>query len=638
MADPSTYRPKTSEIPTDAGVYRYWDEFDRVIYVGKAKNLRNRLTSYFTDPANLHHRTWTMLNTAVRVDWVTVASEVEALQLEHSWIKEFDPRFNVRFRDDKSYPWLAISTSEKFPRVMVVRGERRKGWKYFGPYVQAWAIRDTIDRLLRVFPVRTCSENVFKRAKASGRPCLLGYIDKCSAPCVDKISEADHRELVSGFISLVEGDTSRIIKRLQSEMSIASDELEFERAARLRDDIAAVESVAQKSAVVLSPDADVDVIAIHDDELAAGVQIFHVRSGRVRGERGFVTDKTEDTDASGIMVRVLQQMYSADGGETPPREIVVSHDPQDVEVVSQWLSQRRGSAVDIRVPQRGSKKLLMETVVRNAEQSLASYRAKRGADIASRGHALEEIAEYLDLKQAPLRIECIDVSHLDGTDVVASLVVFEDGLPLKSDYRRFVIKHGQGNDDVRSIAEVVTRRFKHVEPDVAEGQSAPRKRFAYPPQLLVVDGGKPQINAAAEALAMIGVDIAVVGLAKRLEELWLPDSSDPVIMPRTSEGLFLLQRIRDEAHRFAIGHQRNRARKSLMDSILDDISGLGPARKKSLIKHFGSVKKLRAATVEEIAEIPGVGAQLAESIHGQLAAMESTPALNTATGEIIEGS
>ncbi|MEY3277726.1 MAG: excinuclease subunit UvrC, partial [Actinomycetota bacterium] len=513
------------------------------------------------------------------------------------------------------------------------------GWKYFGPYVQAWAIRDTIDRLLRVYPVRTCSDTTFNRAKASGRPCLLGYIDKCSAPCVGKISESDHRDLVSGFISLVEGDTNRVIKRLNLEMTEASNELEFEKAARLRDDIAAVESVAQKSAVVLSPDADVDVIAVHDDELAAGVQVFHVRGGRVRGERGFVTDKNEDTDASGIMVRVLQQLYAADGGEVPPREVVVSHEPQDLEVVAEWLTQRRGSIVDIRVPQRGSKKLLMETVMRNAEQSLASYRAKRGADLASRGRALEQIAEYLDLKQAPLRIECIDVSHLDGTDVVASLVVFEDGLPLKSDYRRFVIKHGQGNDDVRSIAEVVTRRFKHVETEPADGTVGPavRKRFAYPPQLLVIDGGKPQINAASKALAETGTEIAVVGLAKRLEELWLPGSADPVIMPRNSEGLFLLQRIRDEAHRFAISHQRKRARKSLMDSVLDDIPGLGPARKKLLIKEFGSVKKLRAASVEEIAAISGVGPALAQSLFESLAAIDVTPAINTATGEVIEG-
>lgn len=635
MADLSQWRPKTSDIPTSPGVYRYWDEHERVIYVGKAKNLRNRLTSYFTDPASLHERTQTMLATAVRVDWVTVASEVEALQLEHTWIKEFDPRFNVRFRDDKSYPWLAVTLNETFPRVFVVRGERRRGIKYYGPYVQAWVIRETIDRLLRVYPVRTCSETAFKRAKASGRPCLLGYIDKCAAPCVGRVDAEEHRALMQGFISLIEGDTKPVLKRLQAEMAVASDALEFEKAARLRDDIAAVESVAQKSAVVLAADADADVIAIVDDELAAGIQVFHVRQGRIRGERGFVTDKQDSATASDIMLRVLQQLYAEDGGEVPPKEVLVSINPSDFEIAEAWLAERRGSHVDIRVPQRGDKRLLMETVQANAEQSFVLYRTRRGADIASRSRALEEIADSLDLKNAPLRVECIDVSHLDGTNVVASLVVFEDGLPAKSDYRRFVLKHGQGNNDVLSIAEVVTRRFKDSS---AEEDPHRRKKFAYPPQLLVVDGGKPQVAAAAEALEALGVSIPVVGLAKRLEELWLPDASDAVIMPRNSEGLFMLQRIRDEAHRFAIAHQRGRARKSLLESTLDDIPGLGDVRKKSLIKHFGSVKRLKLASEEDIASVPGIGPQLAATVFSALAAEEVRPAVNTATGEILEGS
>jgi excinuclease ABC subunit C len=575
-----------------------------------------------------------MLATAVRVDWVTVASEVEALQLEHTWIKEFDPRFNVRFRDDKSYPWLAITVNEQFPRVFVVRGERKKGVRYFGPYVQAWVIRDTIDRLLRVFPVRTCSEGVFRRAKASGRPCLLGYIDKCSAPCVGRITPEDHKKLISGFASLIEGDTKSILRDLKAQMDTASEELEFERAARLRDDISAVEAVAQKSSVVLPVDSQTDVIAIHDDDLAAGVQVFHVRDGRIRGERGFVTDKLDSADAADIMLRVLQQLYAEDGGEVPPREVLVNIEPADLEIAQSWLSLRRGSTVEIRVPQRGDKKALMETVERNAEQSFALYRSKRGADIASRSRALEEIAEYLDLRNAPLRIECIDVSHLDGTNVVASLVVFEDGLSIRNQYRRFVLKHGQGNNDVLSIAEVVTRRFRD---SGAETDPAARKKFAYPPQLLVVDGGKPQVAAAAEALELAGVSIPVVGIAKRMEELWLPDASDPVIMPRTSEGLFMLQRIRDEAHRFAISHQRQRARASLIESTLDAVPGLGDVRKKSLIKHFGSVKKLRAASVEQISEVPGIGPQLAQTLVAFLAAEETGPSLNTATGEIVDG-
>ncbi len=634
MADLSQWRPKTSDIPTSPGVYRYWDEHQRVIYVGKAKNLRNRLTSYFTDPASLHERTQTMLATAVRVDWVTVASEVEALQLEHTWIKEFDPRFNVRFRDDKSYPWLAVTWNDAFPRVFVVRGERRRGIKYYGPYVQAWVIRDTIDRLLRVYPVRTCSETVFKRAKASGRPCLLGYIDKCSAPCVGRVDAEEHRELVQGFVSLIEGDTKTVLRRLHAEMAEASEALEFEKAARLRDDISAVESVAQKSSVVLPADADADVIAIVDDELAAGIQVFHVRQGRIRGERGFVTDKQDSGSASDIMLRVLQQLYADDGGEVPPREVLVSVEPSDISIAQEWLTNRRGSNVDIRVPQRGDKRALMETVEQNASQSFALYRTRRGADIASRSRALEEIAEYLDLKNAPLRIECIDVSHLDGTNVVASLVVFEDGLPAKSDYRRFVLKHGQGNNDVLSIAEIVTRRFRDSQ-NVDEPGA--RKKFSYPPQLLVVDGGKPQVAAAAEALELLGISIPVVGLAKRLEELWLPDASDPIIMPRNSEGLFMLQRIRDEAHRFAIAHQRGRARKSLLESTLDDIPGLGEMRKKALMKHFGSVKRLKAATETEIGEVPGIGPQLAATVFAGLAAEVSAPAVNTATGEILDG-
>ena len=631
MKDISQWRPATSAIPTSPGVYRYWDLHENVIYVGKAKNLRNRLTSYFQDPAGLHPRTQTMLQTAQRVDWVTVETEVEALQLEHTWIKEYDPRFNVRFRDDKSYPWLAISMTDKFPRVLVVRGARRKGWKYFGPYVQAWTIRDTIDRLLRVFPVRTCSDVTFKRAKASNRPCLLGYIDKCAAPCVGRIDETGHMDLIKGFTALVDGDVKPTLRTLNKEMQQASDELEFEKAARLRDDIAAVEWVAQKSAVVLEPSAVSDVFAVYDDELSAAVQIFHVRDGRLRGERGFVSDKQEDLSPGELLVRIFQQMYAEDGGEVPPREILVSHEVADFEVILNWLESRRGSSVDVRVPQRGDKRRLMETALANAELSLKGYRQRRGADIASRGHALEEIADYLDLKVAPLRMECIDVSHLDGTNVVASLVVFEDGLPQKSDYRRFVLRHGEGNDDVRSIAEVVERRFR------PQTEQEATKKFRYPPQLLVVDGGKPQVRAAAQVLAELGVDIPVCGLAKRLEEVWLADASDPIILPRNSEGLFMLQRLRDEAHRFAIAHQRQRARKSLVDSLLDEIPGLGQVRKTTLIKHFGSVKKLRAASVEQISEVPGIGAALAATIRDRVAATPEGLVINTATGEVTEG-
>ncbi|MEY4323789.1 MAG: excinuclease subunit UvrC [Actinomycetota bacterium] len=622
------WRPKTGDIPTSPGVYRYWDENQRVIYVGKAKNLRNRITSYFADVDSLHPRTVAMLETAQSIDWVSVNSEVEALQLEHSWINEYDPRFNVRFRDDKSYPWLAVSVNEKFPRVMVVRGDRRKGWKYFGPYIQAWQIRDTIDRLLRVFPVRTCSDANFKRAKASGRPCLLGYIDKCAAPCVGRLDETQHRELIDGFIDLINGESKTLLKRLNVEMQTASDALEFEKAARLRDDIAAVESVVQRSAVVLSQNAEADVIAVFDDELAASVQVFHVRQGRITGERGFVSDKSEDSSRGELLERFVSQLYEK--SESIPAEILVSAEIENQLLLADWISEKRGKKVEIRVPQRGEKLEVMQLVQKNAESALALYRSRRGADIASRSQALEEIAEYLDLKNAPLRIECIDVSHFDGDNVVASLVVFEDGLPQKSAYRRFVIKHGRGNDDVGSIAEVVERRFK------SEAQADTRK-FAYPPQLLVIDGGAPQVNAASEVLQSLNQKIPVVGLAKRLEEVWLPDSSDPIIFPRSSEGLFMLQRVRDEAHRFAIAHQRQRGRKSLLASTLDDISGLGEVRKKSLLKAFGSLKKLKQATVEDIASVPGIGSVLAESIHSQLAALEPEISINMTTGEVVEG-
>lgn len=622
------WRPKTGDIPTSPGVYRYRDADSRIIYVGKAKNLRARISSYFADPTTLHPRTIAMLETARSVDWVTVNSEIEALQLEHSWISEYDPRFNVRFRDDKSYPWLAFSLSDKYPRVMVVRGDRRKGWRYFGPYIQAWHIRETIDRLLRVFPVRTCSDANFKRAKAAQRPCLLGYIDKCSAPCVGRIGENEHRELVQGFISLIDGESKHLVARLSEEMSKASQDMEYERAARLRDDIAAVESVNQRSAVVLSQNADADVIAVFDDELAASVRVFHIRHGRISGERGFVTDKSEDSSHGELIERFIQQLYSSQ--EDIPKEVLVSSQCHNSEIVVDWLEAQRGKRIEIRVPQRGEKQEVMKLALKNAEEALQVYRSRRGADIASRSQALEEIAQYLDLKNAPLRIECIDVSHMDGSNVVASLVVFEDGLPTKNAYRRFVIKHGLGNNDVASIAEVVQRRFK------SESVDDPKK-FTYAPQLLVIDGGKPQVNAAAEVLESLGVSLPVIGLAKRLEEIWLPDASDPVIMPRSSEGLFMLQRVRDEAHRFAIAHQRSRARKSLMASVLDDIPGLGDVRKKSLLKNFGSFKKLKAATAEEISAVDGIGPVLAATIYEHLLQMDASSSLNATTGEVIEG-
>ncbi|MGW2856462.1 excinuclease ABC subunit UvrC, partial [Streptomyces sp. NPDC001215] len=528
MADPSSYRPKPGEIPDSPGVYRFRDEHRRVIYVGKAKSLRQRLANYFQDLAGLHPRTRTMVTTAASVEWTVVSTEVEALQLEYTWIKEFDPRFNVKYRDDKSYPYLAVTMNEEFPRVQVMRGQKRKGVRYFGPYSHAWAIRDTVDLLLRVFPVRTCSAGVFKNAARTGRPCLLGYIGKCSAPCVGRISPEDHTELAEEFCDFMAGRTGAYLRRLEKQMTEAAEDMEYERAGRLRDDIEALKKAMEKNAVVLTDATDADLIAVAEDELEAAVQIFHVRGGRVRGQRGWVTDKVEDVTTGALVEHALQQLYGEETGDSVPKEVLVPALPDPIEPVQDWLTGRRGSNVSLRIPQRGDKKALMETVQRNALQALALHKTKRASDLTTRSRALEEIAEALDLDSAPLRIECYDISHLQGEDVVASMVVFEDGLQRKSEYRRFQIKGFEGQDDVRSMHEVITRRFrrylaeKEKTGEWADGEIAPTeddgrpKRFAYPPQLVVVDGGQPQVAAARRALDDLGIDdIAVCGLAKR---------------------------------------------------------------------------------------------------------------------------
>ncbi|WP_217544297.1 excinuclease ABC subunit UvrC [Streptomyces sp. GbtcB6] len=707
MADPSSYRPKPGQIPDSPGVYRFRDEHRRVIYVGKAKSLRQRLANYFQDLAGLHPRTRTMVTTATSVEWTVVSTEVEALQLEYSWIKEYDPRFNVKYRDDKSYPYLAVTMNEEFPRVQVMRGHKKKGVRYFGPYGHAWAIRDTVDLLLRVFPVRTCSAGVFKNAARTGRPCLLGYIGKCSAPCVGRISPEDHGELAEEFCDFMAGRTGTYLRRLEKQMMEAAEEMEYERAARLRDDIEALKKAMEKNAVVLADATDADLIAVAEDELEAAVQIFHVRGGRVRGQRGWVTDKVEDVTTGALVEHALQQLYGEETGDAVPKEVLVPALPEPVEPVQEWLTGRRGANVSLRIPQRGDKKALMETVQRNAQQSLALHKTKRASDLTTRSRALEEIADALDLDSAPLRIECYDISHLQGDDVVASMVVFEDGLQRKSEYRRFQIKGFAGQDDVRSMHEVITRRFRrylaekertgewaedsaedvltasgtttasgpatasgvltatgiptasethsetHGGADTApdsdsDSDSGPvngfkdedgrPRKFAYPPQLVVVDGGQPQVAAAKRALDELGIDdIVVCGLAKRLEEVWLPEDDDPVVLPRSSEGLYLLQRVRDEAHRFAITYQRTKRAKRFRSSPLDDVPGLGETRKQALIKHFGSVKKLRSATIEQIQEVPGIGRKTAETIAVALAqAAPAAPAVNTATGEIMD--
>lgn len=666
MADPTTYRPAPGTIPTDPGVYKFRDAHRRVIYVGKAKNLRSRLTSYFADLTTLHPRTRQMVTTAASVEWTVVGTEVEALQLEYNWIKEFDPRFNVRYRDDKTYPMLAVTLNEEYPRVFVYRGPRRPGVRYFGPYAHAWAIRETVDLLTRVFPVRTCSNGVFRRSAQMGRPCLLGYIDKCAAPCVDRVDAAEHRQIADDFCDFLAGRTDSMIRRLEREMSSASADLDFERAARLRDDISALRRAMEKQAVVLGDGTDADVIAMVGDELETSVAIFHVRGGRVRGERGWVVEVQENASLGDQVGTFLLQFYGAEleMSSGVPREVLVPELPDDHEQLTQWLTQRRGSRVSLRVPQRGDKRTLAQTVERNAGEALTRHKLKRAGDLTTRSAALTELQEALGMDEAPLRIECIDISHVQGTDVVASLVVFEDGLPRKSDYRHYAIREAAGDgrsDDVASIAEVTHRRFLRHRSDIAGttgvrtgsgetqheitgheitdngGDLAPEaaldpatgrpRRFAYPPNLFVVDGGQPQVQAAAAVLDQLEVtDVTVIGLAKRLEEVWVPGDDEPVILPRNSEALFLLQRIRDEAHRFAIGFHRSKRSKRMTASALDGITGLGATRRTALVTHFGSVARLKEATVDQIAEVPGIGKTTARTVHEALHAPAAAPA------------
>ena len=630
MPDPSTYRPAPGTIPLEPGVYKFRDERGRVVYVGKAKSLRQRLNSYFADLSALHPRTRQMVTTAASVEWTVVHTEVEALQLEYTWIKEFDPRFNVRYRDDKSYPSLAVTLYEEFPRLQVMRGPKRKGVRYFGPYSHAWAIRETLDLLLRVFPARTCSAGVFKRAEQIGRPCLLGYIGKCSAPCVGRVTAQEHRQIVEDFCDFMAGRTETMIKRLERRMGEASGNLEFELAARLRDDVEALRRAMEKQAVVFGDGTDADVIAFAEDDLQAAVQIFHVRGGRVRGQRGWVIDKVEPFTTGELVEQFLTQFYG-DEDESVPREVLVPALPDDAgatDAIAEWLAERRGARVSLRVPQRGDKRALAETVARNAAQALTQHKLKRASDLTARSQALAELQDALDLPSAPLRIECFDVSHVQGTNVVASMVVFEDGLPRKSEYRRFALRDtGEGTGDVQWIAEVVRRRFyRYLDQQVEEGAEADErpgidtetgrpKKFAYPPNLLVVDGGAPQVAAARAVLDDLGIDdVALAGLAKRLEEVWLPGQETPAILPRTSEALYLLQRVRDEAHRFAITFHRQRRSKSMTVSGLDGIPGLGETRRKAVLKQFGSVKKLRQASAEDIATVPGIGPHTAAAI------------------------
>jgi excinuclease ABC subunit C len=640
---PSDFRPAPGSIPLAPGVYRFKDAHGRVIYVGKAKSLRSRVSSYFKE--GLHPRTAAMLQAASSVDWTVVANEVEALQLEYTLIKSEEPRFNIRFRDDKSYPYLAITVGEEVPRVFVTRAPKGKGVRYFGPYTHAWAIRNTLDAILRLYPIRSCSATTFRRANQVGRPCLLGDIGKCAAPCVGSITIADHRALVGEFISFLNSDPGRHLRALERRMNSAANELDYEKAARIRDDMVALNRALESSAVVLGEDTDADLIALVGDEVEMAFTIFSVRAGRVRGERARIVERSEAMEISGLMERVITETYGSE--QECPRQILVSIEPENRALLEAWLSSSRGRRVEIRVPQRGPKQALMETVILNANQALGLHRLRRSSDVSTRSQALAEIAQTLALPEIPLRIECFDISNLQGTEMVASMVVFEDGLPRKSEYRRFAIAlvgdQLRGPDDARAMYQVIARRLARLKSDryalsnqgdEIEAGGVPR-RFAYPPQLIVVDGGAPQVNAAAAAINDAGEDIRVVGLAKRLEEVWSPNDSDPVLLGRNSEALYLLQRIRDEAHRFAITYHRSKRSKAMLDSALDQIPGLGEGRRLALMAHFGSLRTLADASQEEIASLPGIGPVSAAAILHALANTSIGEKIDPATGEIL---
>lgn len=612
MANDLAFRPKTSEIPTEPGVYRFLDTTGRVLYVGKAKNLRARLSNYFGPLKSLHERTQRMLLSASDVKWTIVASEYEALQLEFTWIKEFEPPFNVRFRDDKSYPYLAISMKDEAPRAFVTRNRELSGVRYFGPYTQSWAIRDTLDSLLRVYPVRSCSSGVYQRAKRTGRPCLLAEIGKCTAPCVDRISKPDHKALAKRLGDFIGSGDQGHVTRLRKRMQTASDEQNFELAARLRDDIAALESVLEKSTVVLDQKVDADLIGLARDELSAAVSIFIVRGGRIRGTRSLVVDLELDRSNADLLEYLLQEIYSPNGkSQAPevPKQILVSELPNDQAALEVWLTELRAKPTTIAAPKRGDKAALLSTANQNAKHALTNYKLKRVSDFSARAEALSGLQKALGLENAPLRIECYDISHLSGSGTVGSMVVFEDGLPRKDQYRKFNLETA---DDTESIYQVLLRRLKYLASD------EPGEKFSYRPSLLVIDGGLPQLHAAERALTDSGIaGMSVISLAKRLEEVYVSGTSYPTILPRTSEELFLLQRIRDEAHRFAISAQRATRSKGITSALLE-IPGLGEQKARLLLRKFGSIKRLKLASEAEIASLPGFGDKLAKIVADHL--------------------
>jgi excinuclease ABC subunit C len=615
--DTVPYRPKAGEIPTQPGVYRFRDASGRVLYVGKAKNLRARLSNYFAPLRSLHERTRRMVTTAASVEWTVVGTDVESLQLEYTWIKEFDPPFNVKFRDDKTYPYLAITLADEAPRVIVTRNPRIPGARYFGPYPKIWAVRETIDLMIKAFPIRTCSDSSYKRAMETGRPCFPGQIGRCGGPCSGRVTIAEHRAMVDDFVAFMAGGDKRFVTEITQKMKDAAGAQEYEAAAKYRDQLQSLDAVLEKSAVVLADGLDTDLFGIVHDELAAAVQQFIVRGGRIRGVRAWMVDKELDLTLPELVDSILQTAY--DGANVPPREIIVPELPEDRDELETWLATRRTGRgkVSLRTAQRGEKAALMQTAKVNAMNALMLYKTRRSADFVARSQAMTDIQDALGMPDAPLRMECFDVSHLSGTNIVASMVVFEDGLPRKDQYRRFSI--ADSTDDTESIYQVIGRRLAYLREGSERRESdSAAKRFSYPPQLLVVDGGQPQVQAAAKALEESGVEgIFLCGLAKRLEEIWLPDSDYPVILPRGSEALFMLQRLRDEAHRFAITHQRARRKRDIA-SVLGEIPGVGPSRVKLLLKYFGSVSELKKADAAAIAAVNGVGPTLAENIHRHL--------------------
>ena len=636
MSDPQSYRP--SNLPTDPGVYRFFDKDEKVIYVGKAKNLKNRINSYFG--SNLQIKTRRMVNTAVRVDWTIVNSELEALQLEFTWIKQFNPDFNVQFKDDKSYPYLAIDLAAEFPRLFISRSKKQKGVKYFGPYSHAWALRSTFETLTKIYPVRTCSESNFKTAARNKRQCLLGDIGKCAAPCVEWISKDDHKDLAQNLANFIEKSPTEILDRIEEEMQDAAKKEEFERAGRLRDQLSAINKAFESTDRFLNENINADVLAIHEDITHAALSQFTIKAGRITGSRSWIIDRSNLLEDEEIITAMIGKIYSE---SIPPQELIIDQLPEDISSIEEWLSEKAGKSVSLTRPVKGEKLEIIQLVKRNANQALIQYLSKRANDSAVSGGALTEIAEQLELAELPLRIECFDISNIQGTSMVASMVVFEDGQPKKSEYRRFSIDDQSGFDDTRAMNHVITRRFKrYLEEkniDIAESntQGVSRPKFAYPPQLVVVDGGKPQVNAAAKALRDLGIeDIALCGLAKRLEEVWLPNSSEPIIFPRHSEALYLLQRVRDEAHRFAINFHRSKRSKLMLDSFLDEIAGLGEGRRKALLDKFGTVTALKSASIEEISDVPGIGPKIARTIFESVNQKDLTRNIDMQTGEILD--